>query len=608
MKILNNIKSPDDIVLCDDLYGLACELKEEILKVVSENGGHLSSNLGVIELTIALLHVFGNKENDIVWDVGHQCYAYKMLTGRFQSFNSLRKSGGISGFSCKSESCYDKFTTGHSSTAVSAGLGIARAKRLLGSKGKAIAILGDGAMTGGLAFEGFNNTVKQDKNFIVILNDNNMSISANVGAVASYLTRLRIRPNYLNIKQKISKILCQSFSYGEKIKVFFSNLKSLIKNILFREGTVFENLGFGYYGPIDGHDILELIKIFNSVKTMEKPVVIHVITKKGHGYSFAKKTPDSFHAISGFNLKTGRIQEKSRSFSKVFGETILKIAENNKKIFAVTAAMSESLCLKEFAEKFPERFADVGIAESHAAVFSSGMAAGGMIPIFAVYSTFLQRVFDQLIHDVSMQRLKVIFAVDRAGLVGEDGESHQGIFDVPFLGIIPRLQVYSPSFFVELEHALELSVNSDSASVVRYPKGEEFFKPEWLNADFNDFDLYGTGGENLIITYGRIFSFAAQIIDKFPGKISVLKLNKILPVPIESVKLACNFKNIFFFEESIKSGGIGEKFLFNLIALGFKGRFSMTAIEEFVKHGKISEQLSNLSLDFSGMVEKLGNL
>ncbi|MDR1240992.1 MAG: 1-deoxy-D-xylulose-5-phosphate synthase [Oscillospiraceae bacterium] len=605
MRILEDFEFPQDLIKIKDLDLLASELRRKIIEVVDSNGGHLASNLGVVELTIAVLSVFGKKEDSIVWDVGHQCYAYKMLTGRLNKINSLRKNGGISGFTCRGESPYDKFTSGHSSNAISEALGLAQAGWVLGKKGKTIAIVGDGAITGGLAYEGFNNAGKFGKNLIIILNDNEMSISQNVGAIAKYLTKLRTRPVYLETKRIANGILGNFKFLGQRFKDLLLKSRLILKNVLMSGGTIFESLGLSYYGPINGHDIFELIRTFSIVKNIEKPILIHVITKKGHGFVPAEKKPDKFHAVAKLNVEKENLKILSRTFSDVFGEFILKTSEKNNKIFAITAAMSGAVGLADFEKKFPSRFADVGIAETHATTFSAGLAAGGMIPVFAVYSTFLQRAFDQIIHDVAMQRLKVIFAVDRAGLVGEDGESHQGIFDVPFLRTVPNIEVYSPSFFNELEISLEKAIESDICTVVRYPKGKEFFKPDWLSEDFNDFEIYGKNNKILIVTYGRIFSFAAQFFDKFSNKLSILKLNKISPINQNAIKLSLEFKNIFFFEESIKSGGIGEVFLYNLNIFGFKGSFDIIAIENFVKHATVAEQLSMLSLDLDGMIKKV---
>ncbi|MDR1364746.1 MAG: 1-deoxy-D-xylulose-5-phosphate synthase [Oscillospiraceae bacterium] len=606
MEILKKIKSPDDLQNLNNFEDLASEIRDKIIEVVSCNGGHLASNLGVVELTIAILKVFGGIENNIIWDVGHQCYAYKMLTGRFSNIDSLRKNCGLSGFSCRGESQYDHFTTGHSSNSISVALGIARSKKILRQYGKAIAIIGDGAMTGGLAFEGLNNAGKSDENLLVILNDNDMSISKNVGAIAKYFNHIRTQPIYLNTKRAAKEILYRNSTLGKKLKYFLSKLKILIKSAVIHESTIFENLGFAYYGPINGHNVSELINVFSVIKDMPKPILVHVITKKGSGYEFAEKNPDIFHAVTKFNIKTGEITASEKNFSKVFGETIVEIAKQNSKIFAITAAMPDGVGLSKFSKIFPDRFVDVGIAEAHATTFAAGLAIGGILPVFSVYSSFLQRAFDQIIHDVAMQRIKVIFSVDRSGLVGSDGESHQGIFDVPFLCTIPGIEIYSPSYFFELEHVLKESINSQNSTVIRYPKGAEFFKPNWLNQNFCDFDIYIQNKDNLIITYGRIFSFSAQILDKFPNKISIMKLNKISPLSQEAIENAIKFKNIFFFEESIKSGGIGEKFGFELLKLGFSGHFVLTALDDFIKNCEVEEQLEFFSLDFKGMINKIG--
>lgn len=608
MKILDNIFSPEDLQKVSDLNSLAKELRSEIISVVSQNGGHLSSNLGAVEATIALLRVFGEKKNAIIWDVGHQCYAYKILTGRKNKIYSIRKKSGLSGFTSPEESDYDKFKSGHSGNAISLALGISKFKINFKKNGKVIVFIGDGSMTCGLAYEGLNNASNAN-NLIIILNDNSMSISKNVGAISKYLSKVRTNNIYLNTKYIIKKILNKIPDSGKKIDNFFSNLNIKLRNLLFQKGSLFENLGFKYYGPIDGHNIYEMIKVMQVAKKCNKPVLIHIVTKKGKGYKFAENQPDKFHGISKFDINTGIcLKIKQKNFSDIFGEYLCDLASKNKKIYAITAAMGDGTGLSEFSRRFPKQFTDVGIAESHAVTFAAGLASSNYTPIFAVYSTFLQRSFDQLIHDVSMQNLKIILAIDRAGLIGEDGESHQGIFDISMLNSVPNIACYSPAFFDELKICFDLAIKSNKFSAVRYPKGSEFFKPNWINKNFNNFDFYGKNKNILIITYGRIFSFVSKIFQEFPEKISLLKLNKIIPLDSQVVIKSCEYKNIIFFEESYIDNSVSQKFGFELLKNKFKGKFIQIAINKFVKHASISEQLKQFKLDYDGMLEVIESL
>lgn len=581
------------------------ELRCKLFKIISECGGHCASNMGVCEVTYALVSSFDLNETDIIWDVGHQCYPWKMLTGRDNLLHTIRQKGGLSGFTNPEESKFDKFKSGHASTSISASIGLAESKRHLCKKGKVIAFIGDGAMTGGLAYEGLNNCSNLS-NLIVILNDNSMSISKNVGAISKYLSRIRTHGFYLQTK-KIAKNFLDNIPFiGKNIKNTISSANFNLRKLIFSESTIFENLGFRYYGPIDGHNVSEMIKVFNTVKSINKPVFIHIVTKKGRGYEFAEKYPEKFHGVSSFNVKTGEFYKKeSETFSSVFGNTLCEIAESNKKVCAITAAMSSGTGLQKFSKKFSDRFFDVGIAESHAVTFASGLSKGGMVPIFAVYSTFLQRTFDQLIHDVSMQNLKVIFCVDRAGLIGPDGESHQGIFDIPMLQSVPNVLCYSPSYFFELKMYLKMAVDSDKKILIaiRYPKGSELFKPVFLNEQYSEFDIYGTNKKILIVTYGRLFSFASEILQNYPDKISILKLNVIIPINIEAVYKACEYENIIFFEESYKNGSISEKFAQLLILNNFRGKYKNICINGFIKHATVDEQLEECKLNYDSMMK-----
>ena len=444
-KFLGNINSPADLkkLNINELEVLATEIRQFMVKTVSQNGGHLSSNLGVVELSIAMHKIFDSPNDKIVWDVGHQIYTHKILTGRIKEFNTLRTENGISGFCAPNESEHDIFYSGHSSTSISAALGIAEANKKLGKKDYTIAVIGDGALTGGMAYEALNNAGRSGTRLIVILNDNEMSISENVGSMARYLAVIRSKPEYFKLKAKTERTLNRIPIVGKPVKKFIYRLKSDIKSSMY-ESTFFEELGFKYMGPIDGHNLDNLCEALDSAKLVGAPVVLHISTTKGKGYEFAEKNPSVYHGISKFDVETGEYAEGITNFSNEFGKKLCELAEKDEKICAITAAMSLGTGLKDFSQKYSDRFYDVGIAEQHAITFASGLAKGGMTPVFAVYSTFLQRAYDQLVHDGTLQKQKVIIGVDRAGFVGEDGVTHQGVLDVAFLNSIPDITIYSP--------------------------------------------------------------------------------------------------------------------------------------------------------------------
>lgn len=607
---LNKINTPKDLEKIKDLNKLCEEIRGKLIDTISKNGGHLASNLGAVELTVALHKVFNSQDDAIVWDVGHQSYTHKILTGRFNSIDTIRKEGGLSGFTNRFESDYDKFISGHSSTSISAALGLAEAKGISGNKGNVVAVIGDGALTGGLAYEGLNNAGRFKKNFIVVINDNKMSISRNVGSMARYLTCMRIRPSYMRLKSTIERTLNKVPLIGGQLKNVARRSKYAIKGFL-ANNTLFESMGFNYYGPIDGHDVNELIRVFNIVKNIDHPIVVHVLTSKGKGYKFAEKNPKKFHGISAFDVQTGLTAKTQGSFSNEFGKSMCELAETNKKICAITAAMTSGTGLTEFAEKYKERFFDVGIAEEHAITFAGGLAAGGMLPVFAVYSSFLQRGYDQIIHDAALQKLRMVFAIDRCGLIGEDGETHQGIFDVSFLNSIPNVTIYCPSFFDELDSMLfDAIYKCKNVAVVRYPRGGQPLKPLSYKYNGGTFDLYGDkDADTLIVTYGRLFSYACQArlkLVKQDKKVCVMKLNVIKPLDREAVLFASSYKKIFFFEETIRAGGVGERFGCNLAEYGFSGRYVLNAIDNtFVKHASVESQLKKFSFDTEGIVNKI---
>lgn len=606
--LLNSIHSPDDLKKLTDfqLERLCGEIREELISTLSKNGGHLASNLGVVELTVALHKVFHSPTDKIVWDVGHQCYTHKLLTGRRERFCSIRKENGLSGFPRPDESVHDPVICGHSSTSISSALGLARAKTLRGESGNVIAVIGDGALTGGLAYEALNNAGRIQDNLIVILNDNKMSISKNVGAVPRSLTKMRTRPQYFRFKSRFDRFLKRIPGIGVYLSRFFFSLKNRIKWIIF-PNNLFENMGFRYFGPIDGHNIKQMTDLLQMAKVIRHPVLIHVNTVKGKGYSFAELDPKIFHGISPFDVNTGEPTGKTSHFSDCFGEELCALAEHDSSVCAITAAMALGTGLVDFMNRFRDRFYDVGIAEEHAVTFAAGLAAGGMRPVFAVYSTFLQRGYDQLIHDIAIQNLHVVFAIDRAGIVGEDGETHQGVFDAAFLNAIPNITVFAPACFTELRRSLHNALYECTGAVaLRYPRGGE---PE-LPADFHfsgrGYDWYGgTKAEIVLVTYGRLFANACEAQKRLMNqgvRIRVLKLNVIKPIEESAYKEVLHARYIFFFEEGIRSGGIGEHFGSHLLELGYGGEFHIIAVEdEFIPQASVNRCLERYRLDADGM-------
>lgn len=613
-KFLDKIKSPSDLKKLDDkdLPVLADEIRDELIKTVSHNGGHLASNLGVVELSIALHRVFNSPYDKIVWDVGHQCYVHKMLTGRFSDFETIRCPGGISGFTRRNESEHDIMSGGHSSVALSAAYGIAAANKLKNKKNYTIAVVGDGAFTGGMVYEALNNAGRAGKGtkLIVILNDNEMSISKNVGALARYFAVIKANPRYFRLKAKTENILNHIPLIGRPLAHGIYRLKTSVKNKIYNS-TMFEDLGFRYMGPIDGHNTDRLCDALEGAVEADYPVILHINTVKGKGYEFAEKAPDEFHGISAFDLVSGEPIFSEPSYSDRFGDFMVNAASKDKRICCITAAMALGTGLKNFSEKFPERFFDVGIAEQHAATFAAGLSRGGMLPVFAVYSTFLQRAYDQIIHDCAMQNLKIVFAVDRAGFVGSDGESHHGIFDTAFLNSIPDITVMAPTTFAELDNCFFRALyHTDGPVAVRYPRGIEPDLPEDFRYSGSDYDIYGTdGAEITIVTFGRIFAEACKaktVLEENGDTVRILKLNTVKPISNAAVKSILDSRRIYFFEEGQRFGGIGETFADKLLKYGFDGKYSLTAVEgEFPKQNTISGLLKHYGLDAEGMTAKI---
>lgn len=612
IKYLDKIHSPKDLKALDSSeYGkLAQEIREVLIETVSQNGGHLASNLGAVELTIAIHLSFDSPRDRIVWDVGHQAYTHKLLTGRYEVFNTIRQKDGISGFCHPNESEHDTFYSGHSGTSVSSAYGIAQANKIKNDNNYTVAVIGDGSFTGGLVYEALNNAGRSKTNLIVILNDNEMSISKNVGSVAKYLTKIRSTKRYVLMKARLERFFDRIPIVGHSLAEMIFKLKTLLKNLIY-ESTIFEKMGFRYMGPVDGHNIEMMCEALETAKTLGSPVLLHVNTVKGKGYNYAEKDPSHFHGISDFDIDTGEPHSGGDTFCNEFGKLMCEMAAKDKRITLITAAMSLGTGLNEFSNKYSERFFDVGIAEEHAVTFASGLAKGGMLPVFAVYSTFLQRCYDEIIHDGALQDQKLVLAIDRAGFVGDDGETHNGLYDVAFLQSIPKVTVYSPSTYEEMKVDFGNAFYRDSDVVaVRYPRGGEGKIPKDYTPSHGTFDIYGDQtAETVIVTYGRLFCEAAEAIEKLARlgiDAKVLKLNRIKPIDPEAVRSISDAKSIFFFEEGVRSGGIGEKLAAELLENGYKGKYSITAVEDcFVKQAKVQQLIRDYGFDSQSMVDKI---
>ena len=603
-KLLSKIKSPDDVkkLNYDEISLLCQEIRDCIVSTVSKNGGHLASNLGAVELTVALHRSFSSPEDALIFDVGHQSYTHKLLTGRFDKFSTIRTENGLSGYMRPDESEHDPFITGHSSNSISAAYGIYRAKKLKGKNGTAVAIIGDGAMTGGMAYEALNNAGSGRSNFIVVLNDNKMSISRNVGALARSLTKMRNKPHYHHFKFALSRFLLAIPLVGKPLNNAIFTVKEAVKELIYHE-NIFSALGFNYLGPVDGHNVKAMEQLFEVAKTYSRPSVIHVITTKGKGYAYAESSPRDYHGVSAFDIDKGAKFSGKRTYSDVAGAALCKIAEKDDKVCAITAAMAAGTGLTEFAGRFKSRFFDVGIAEEHAVTFAAGLASAGLKPYFAVYSSFLQRGFDQVIHDIAIGNFPVRLLIDRAGIVGEDGETHQGLFDVSFLTSVPGMTVYSPTYYDELERDIELSAQSDKFVAIRYPRGCEKSGAE--KEIPGDYTVFEGSGDKAIVTYGRIFQNALEAQKKLPD-VTLIKLNKIYPVSDSLINEMQKYKELHFFEEGMKNGGIAELCAARLLEDGYGGKYIIHAIDnKFVPTAAVSAALKNAGLDTESMINAL---
>lgn len=569
----------------DELEQLCGEIRGFLIDNIPKTGGHLASNLGTVELTVALHKVFTTPQDKFVFDVGHQSYTHKLITGRYRDFSVLRSENGISGFPRSTESEHDAFIGGHSSISISAALGIAKAMELRGEKGDVVAVIGDGALTGGEAYEGLNNVSKLSSNLIIVLNDNQMSISKNHGVVADYLTKMRSSKSYYDKKEAVKQFLDKS-TVGKELSKSISGTKDLIKFAIY-QSNIFESLGFKYLGPVDGHNIEKLVEVFTVARLADEPCIVHIKTKKGKGYAPAEENSGEYHGVTRKSPKAVH----TLSYSEVMGRELYCIAKNDQRVCAVTAAMKYATGLQHFAKAFPERFFDVGIAEQHALTFSCGLATQGMIPVFAVYSTFLQRCFDQIIHDAAIEKKHIVICVDRAGFVGEDGETHQGLFDVPLLLAVPNVKIYTPTDASTLRLSLRKAINEDSGiCVIRYPRA---FSRDLNRNSFSEFDYSGKKSSLLLVGYGRI----CENITNHSGADS-LCLNVIKPFPEEAVHIISEYEQVVFFEESMKAGGAGERLLSELYACGFRGNFRVVAVgEEFVPAAEAESQLRRFGLD-----------
>lgn len=616
--LLQNINNPSDLknLSLEQLQQLAAEIRKMIIKTVSKTGGHLAPSLGVVELTIALHYVFNTPEDKIIWDVGHQAYTHKILTERKDKFHTLRTYGGISGFPKRSESPYDTFDTGHSSTSISAGLGISTAKALKGENSRVLAVIGDGSMTGGMAFEGLNQAGDTEKDLIVILNDNEMSIAPNVGAISSFLSRKMTGRRFVSLKRDMENFIKSVPGVGE-------NILNLIKKsedsfmTFFTPGMLFEAFKFKYIGPIKGDRLDRLISTFENVKNLEGPILVHVLTKKGKGYPPAEKNPSYYHGVSSFEVSTGSPQKKlgkrPPTYTKVFGDTMVDLAGKDQKLFAITAAMPEGTGLNDFSLKFPERFLDVGIAEQHAVTFAAGLATEGFKPIVAIYSTFLQRAFDQIIHDVCLTNQHVVFCLDRGGLVGEDGPTHHGHFDLTYLRSLPNMTVMAPKDENELRHMLYSALTYKGPVAIRYPRGEGMGVP--LDDEYklipmeNSAEVLAEGDDLLIAALGSMVYpslEAAKELEEEGISATVMNCRMASPIDKSIIKLAESTGNVLVVEENIRHGGLGGAILefFEDSGLHTVKTRRLGLPDKFIEHGPIALLKEKYGLDKKGIIKE----
>ena len=617
MSILNNINSPQDLKKLDltAMTGLAEEIRELLVNSVSQCGGHLAANLGVVELTLALHYVFDSPWDKMIWDVGHQSYVHKILTGRREQMKTLRQFGGLSGFPKVEESPHDIFNTGHSSTSISAALGLAIARDLKHEDYSVIAVIGDGALTGGMAFEALNHAGNENRDLIVILNDNEMSISQNVGALSAYLNRLRTDPSYSRTKEDIESILKRIPGIGPNIARAAGRFKDLVKYMMV-PGAFFEELGFTYIGPVNGHNLEELILVLRNARRMKGPVLIHAITEKGRGYEPARRDPDLFHGVGPFNVKTGLpIKKAVRSYTEVFGDFLVERGQQDPSVVAITAAMTSGTGLTEFARRYPERFFDVGICEQHAVTLAAGLARGGLRPVVAIYSTFLQRAYDQIVHDVALQNLPVIFAVDRAGLVGEDGPTHHGVFDLTYLRSIPNMTVMAPADENELVQMLHTAFTLEGPVAIRYPRGVGLGIP--LTSPYQVLPagrgvMLQEGQDLAVIGIGRGTALGRELVERLAQlgiNASLADARYVKPLDRQLIcHLACTHKYLVTIEDNVVSGGFGSAVLEALQEERLQADLLRVGIpDEFVEHGRVDVLFEYLDMSPEAIMELIFN-
>ena len=612
--LLDSIKGVGDIKNIEpaDYQDLAKEIREFLIDKISRTGGHLGSNLGAVELTVAL-HLFLNlPEDKLIWDVGHQSYTHKLLTGRRDGFETLRKFGGMSGFPKRKESDCDCFDTGHSSTSISAGLGLVKARDLQGGNNTVVSVIGDGALTGGMAYEALNNAAKLETNYIIVLNDNNMSISENVGGVSKYLNNVRTANAYLDIKEGVYNTL-KEIPKGEKVVESIRKAKSSFKHLVV-PGMLFEDMGVTYLGPVDGHNISEMLHVLQEASRIRKAVMVHVITQKGKGFLPAERHPARFHGADPFDVETG-LPTKPRTtanYTDVFSTVMTKLGARDEKVVAITAAMPDGTGLKRFRNMYPERFFDVGIAEEHAVTFAAGLAAGGLRPVVAIYSSFLQRAYDQILHDVCIQNLPVVFAIDRAGLVGSDGETHQGIFDLSYLSSIPGMHIMAPKNKWELSDMMKFALTNEVPIAVRYPRGEAYsgLKEYRAPVEMGKAELIYAEGEICLLALGSMVKTAERVrelLHESGYKCSLINARFAKPIDDHAVKWAAeNHKLLVSMEENVLSGGYGEKVRQVLDGLKLKTSLVQIAIpDEYVEHGNVELLQKEIGIDAEGIAGRI---
>ena len=615
--MLEKIQKPNDIkkIPADQLPALAEEIREFIIESLSKTGGHLASNLGVVELTIAMHRVFDLPKDKLIWDVGHQSYTHKILTGRKDGFETLRREGGISGFPKRSESDCDVFDTGHSSTSISAGVGYVRARELKKENYSVVSIIGDGALTGGMAYEALNNAASLKSNFIIVLNDNEMSITENVGGMSSYLSGLRTASAYTDFKMDVTKALNRIPGIGPGMVDAMRKTKSSIKQIII-PGMLFEDMGLTYLGPVDGHNIPQLIKIFQEAKRFEGPILVHVLTQKGRGYEPAMRHPARFHGAGPFDVKTGLPVGKSNpTYTDVFSTVMRKMGDRRKDVAAVTAAMMTGVGLKRFSNMFPDRCFDVGIAEEHAVTFAAALSLGGITPVVAIYSSFLQRAYDQIMHDVCMQNLHVVFAIDRAGLVGYDGETHHGIFDLTYLGSMPNMTILAPKNLWELSDMIKFAVDYDGPIAVRYPRGEaytglkEFRAPICLGKS----EVIHEGSRVALLAVGSMVKMAEEVQKQLKERMdmdaALVNARFVKPIDEELLRsFADTYELVVTLEENVKDGGFGERVLAFAEEEDLPFGVEIIALpDRFIPHGSVSYQMKQVGFtpeDICGRIEE----